>query len=230
VPVVAGSTPVVAFGDPLNAWVATVELNPSRAEFPDRTGRELTGKSRRLETLQSLGVKTLAQVSPAVARKIVTGCNEYFRRNPYTWFKRLEIILGVLRASYFDGTACHLDLVQWATDPVWGKLPKSQQRILIEKDRPFLREQINYGQFKLLLLNGRSVVEQFESLLSCPLETLGKDFPLPGWTLSAGKDHSGVPVIGWNLNLQSTPGIFNFNISVLARAIKSLLKSRRFIG
>jgi hypothetical protein len=39
--VVAGSTPVIAFGNPGGARVATLGLNPSRQEFLDVSGNEL---------------------------------------------------------------------------------------------------------------------------------------------------------------------------------------------
>src|SRR5439155_1423221 len=46
-PVVAGSTPVVAFGDPGRAHVATLGINPSAHEFLEG-GKLLVGGSRRL--------------------------------------------------------------------------------------------------------------------------------------------------------------------------------------
>lgn len=45
--VIAGSTPVVAFGDPVESWVATVGINPSQAEFLDESGDLLDGPDRR---------------------------------------------------------------------------------------------------------------------------------------------------------------------------------------
>jgi hypothetical protein len=37
------------------------------------------------------------------------------------WFDQMEeFVLTNTGYSYFDGTACHLDLIQWATDPVWS--------------------------------------------------------------------------------------------------------------
>ena len=37
-------------------------------------------------------------------------------RNPYSWFNPLEALLNAAAgASYYKRSACHLDLVQWAT-------------------------------------------------------------------------------------------------------------------
>ena len=56
--VVPGSTPVVAFGDPFVATVATLGINPSLREFLNG-GQFLDGPSRRLATLRSLGAESL---------------------------------------------------------------------------------------------------------------------------------------------------------------------------
>src|ERR1700675_1585 len=103
IPVVAGSTPVVAFGNVQKAEVATLGLNPSRLEFLDRDGNELTGEERRLETLSSLRESDLSSASPDAIRRVFEGCNDYFQRRPYRkWFDDLEkTILCPLEESYY---------------------------------------------------------------------------------------------------------------------------------
>ena len=94
-------------------------LNPSNLEFVGKTGRLLTGGERRLATLNSLGLRRLSCGSKRDAQQIADDCANYFdrERNPYRrWFDRLEPLLKAIGASYYDGTACHLDLVQWATN------------------------------------------------------------------------------------------------------------------
>lgn len=54
--IVEHSTPVLSFGDPLRAEVATLGINPSRLEFYSPAGVILTGGERRLATTASLGV------------------------------------------------------------------------------------------------------------------------------------------------------------------------------
>lgn len=79
--VVAGSTPVVAFGDSLTASIATLAINPSSAEFQAR-GVLLRGPGRRLATLESLGIDRMEDATEDHARQIVQECGTYFDR---TW-------------------------------------------------------------------------------------------------------------------------------------------------
>ena len=79
-PVMPGSTPVVAFGDPHTSRVATLGLNPSKVEFLDRDGLMLTGDNRRLETLASLGCADLTSAPDSLVEQVLAGCNGYFRR------------------------------------------------------------------------------------------------------------------------------------------------------
>jgi hypothetical protein len=80
--VVPGSTPVIAFGDPTAARVATLGLNPSRVEFLSRGG-VLLHADRRLETVRSLGVTSMQHANPDAVQRVWDGCRGYFRRNPY---------------------------------------------------------------------------------------------------------------------------------------------------
>jgi hypothetical protein len=48
--IVARSSPVLSFGDPLTADVATLAINPSRKEFYSTAGELLAGAKRRLAT------------------------------------------------------------------------------------------------------------------------------------------------------------------------------------
>ena len=164
--VVPGSTPVVSFGNAQSATIATLGLNPSRQEFLDENGEELAGSSRRLATCQSLGVEDLSRAPEDAIRQVVEDCNTYFRRNPYhRWFNQLERVLKVIDASYYDHSACHLDLVQWATDPAWGKLRLPNVRHqLLESDGPFLLQQLRNEQIRVLLINGRGVIRQLQKL------------------------------------------------------------------
>jgi hypothetical protein len=210
-PIVPGSTPVLAFGDPNQARVATLGLNPSRVEFLGRDGNELVGEKRRLPTLRSLGVARLTDAPSEVLEKVVDGCNGYFDRNPYTqWFDPLDQINEAgCGASYQDGSACHLDLVQWATDPTWrGLRPPSLRRALIEADRGFFLRQVNEEEVEILLLNGVSVVREFEKASQVSLLRT-EDVTAGGYAKS--KMFQGalgeVRVIGWSINLQSSPGV-----------------------
>jgi hypothetical protein len=121
--VVCGTTPVLSFGDLRHAEVATLGINPSWREFVE-DGRLLAGPHRRLATLESLGAQSTSLLTQQHVLTVVEACASYFHRNPYRrWFDPLDKILqAALGVSYYGGRACHLDLVQWATDPVWGEL------------------------------------------------------------------------------------------------------------
>lgn len=172
---VPGSTPVVAFGDPARAEVATLGINPSVDEFVER-GRFLTGDRRRLATMESLDAERLDRLTDEQVATVVADCAAYFHRRPYRrWFDPLdELLRAGAEAGYYDGSACHLDLVQWATDPVWGRIPdRSLQRALFEDGVPHLRAQLARENVRLVLLNGRQVIDQ---VLPGP-----DPEPLPGW-------------------------------------------------
>ena len=202
--VVPGSTPVVAFGNARTAKVATIGLNPSSNEFQDRSGQDLVGCFRRLATHRSLGVYDLATASPAIIAKVLNDCNTYFQRNPYRWwFGQLESILQACGASYCDGSACHLDLVQWATKPTWTEVPSTAQSCLLDSDLPFLKEQFRNENIELLLVNGRRATKEFESAFCtklrelCPVEACGKTTQLyDGFILDR------VRVIAWSAFVQ----------------------------
>jgi hypothetical protein len=224
VPIVPGSTPVVAFGDVRKSVIATLGWNPSKLEFLDRNGSELVGKKRRLETLTSIGETNLASASAEAVNLIFDSCNNYFRRQPYSWFKKLEKVLKIAGDSYFDGSACHLDFVQWATNPVWGMLSLSCQAGLLEADLPFLRRQLSQEKIRFLLLNGKGVVLAYRKHLHGKLT----ESPIPGGArlkLYVGRDTQGLRVIGWNINLQSNFGVSNHEIDVIGKAVKTAMNT-----
>jgi len=222
-PVVRGSTPVVAFGDVRGAEVATLGLNPSKKEFLDDNGNELTGAEQRLETLTSLKESDLSLASPGVIRKVFDCCNNYFQRNPYRkWFDKLEDILTPLEWSYYSGSGCHLDLVQWATNPTWRGLPHDDGKTLIEGDLWFLRKQVSHEHIRVLLLNGSSVVKAYTTSFGCELVQKGISGRV-GWNLFVGRNEQGVRVIGGNKNLQGSPGVSKEDRKVLSMAIKKEL-------
>ncbi len=159
--VLPGSLPVVSFGDPNAATVATLSLNPSWLEFLSASGAWLLGSERRLASLVSLGVDDPRHLDDAQVAQIVAESNAYFRGpNWYRgWFRWLEALLQESQAgSYLDGSACHLDLVQWATKPAQGELSASVWERLVEQDREFLHWQLGNSNVAVVLLNGASVV------------------------------------------------------------------------
>lgn len=109
------STPVLGFGDYYRASVSTVGLNPSFREFNNHNGLLLSPKNR-LETLKTLNIQNISHALPYQLQLIECACLQYFNKNPCkSWFNKFNPILNVLSASYYNGEACHLDLVQSTT-------------------------------------------------------------------------------------------------------------------
>jgi hypothetical protein len=100
--VAPGSTPVIAFGDPAHARVATLDINPSRNEFLDSQGRMLDGDRRRLATLPSLSAGRLDELTDGQVAEVIADCAAYFQRNPYRlWFERLDQLLRTAAEASF---------------------------------------------------------------------------------------------------------------------------------
>lgn len=223
--IVERSTPVLSFGDPLRAEVATLGINPSRLEFCSSAGVFLRGDERRLATTDSLGAAPGQPLTVDQARQVVADCNSYFDRNPYDWFKPLDALLGqAVGVSYFDRTACHLDLVQWATDPVWGRLGDSASAgLLLAEGRPYLELLLSRSDVHLVLLNGAAVVRQVSRAGLAQLHEV-KRIPVGSIVcrLFAGEGR-GINYVGWSANLQSSFGISNEFKQRLAQEIQELV-------
>ena len=205
-----GSTPVVAFGNPLTAKVATVGINPAANEFLDGKGNLLSGDSRRLADFESLGIQEYSEIDESVARTVLNESNTYFLRDEsvYRWFGALQkYVLDPLGFSFKEASAAHLDLVQWSTDPVWGKIQDDAARdLLIQDDIRFLGEMLGAGSYSRVFLNGSTVVDTLQEFGLVDIEEVGLT-PLG----KKGKQSSlwkGRVVgteslcLGWGLNLQ----------------------------
>ena len=202
---VPGSTPVISFGHPLNPAVATLGINPSSGEFLSN-GRLLQGHQRRLATLQSIGATSHDDVDQASAATIINDCASYFQRNPYRWFNVLDRILTeALGVSYFHETACHLDLVQWATDPIWKDLAREQQARLLDGDREFLRRQLAHEGYKVVVVNGATAIRWAEAAGIVTWQETDRIEAPPTARFSVGQGE-GTLFVGWSCNLQSQPG------------------------
>ena len=193
--------------------MATLGLNPSSQEFLD-SGVLLAGGRRRFETLDSLGVPDqdtgLANAPDRVVDAAWKGCCVYFQRRPYRrWFGVLEDVLAAVDASYWRSTACHLDLSPWATDPTWTSLDAIERETLLTDGRPVLETLLRRAQPKLLLANGRRVLNELTAAFGLRLEVVGQ-LSGPGrrtTQLLAGSGPLGIPVFGWSVNLQSSFGV-----------------------
>jgi len=204
--IISGSTPVLAFGDPVESWVATLGINPSRAEFLDAAGALLDGSDRRLATLPSLGVERYEDLTPDHAVAIVDDCATYFDRRPYHWFRPLDALLDhALDATFAARTACHLDLVQWATRPLWGELPAEDQDELQRQDVGFLRKQLTSLGHRVVVVNGTSAMRSVERNRLVRWHHVHTLNGPPTAQFSVG-EAGDTRFVGWTCNLQSQPG------------------------
>jgi hypothetical protein len=217
------ASPVISFGSPLTSTVATVGLNPSNLEFVDAAGVPLEPHNR-FETLRTLKLHNWSRRATDEVQKVWWSCENYFRHRPYDrWFKPLDRVLAGLGVSYYSqvGSACHLDLVPFATDKKWSSLDSTTRSELIVHGLPSLIRTIKASNVRVLVLNGASVLKTFEQLVDGP--ALHK-ISVPKWTLCGGTVSgyaaSGrvsslrgmdlgreVLVVGFNHNIQSSFGV-----------------------
>lgn len=223
--VIAWGAPVPSFGDLASSKVATLGLNPSNREFVDDSGNELIGSFRRFHTLNSLGLQSWADADSRHLQLIVDSCRLYFEGNPYDrWFKRLDQIILGANASYYSrfATACHLDLIPYATARKWMELKPAQRTTLLTLSADTLALLLRDSEIRVLILNGKSVVECFQTMTGVSLDCR----PMKEWNLPRqggsvrgfayqGTIHgiSGIPlrnplkVLGYNHNIQSSFGV-----------------------
>ena len=190
--VIPWGSPIPAFGNPSHARVATLGLNPSSREYVDSRGNELAGSSRRFHTLHSLGLRSWGDANAQHLRSIILYCHSYFCRNPYDrWFRVLDRILSGLGVSYYsEGGACHLDLIPYATSPKWMALTASQRASLLSVGVKTFSELLGDSDIRVLILNGRSVVDHFQAFAGVELQRR----EMPGWSLPR---RVGAPVRGF---------------------------------
>ncbi|MGZ0704784.1 hypothetical protein [Pseudomonas piscis] len=224
--VISWATPVPYFGDPCKATIATVGLNPSDREFVSSDGVELTESARRFYTLASLNLTNWSELTSVQLESIHTSCTEYFSRNPYdAWFKPLDLLLKGTNDSFYSSLfhACHLDLIPYATSVKWGFLKPWQRESLLAISASFLGLVLKYSPIKMLVLNGKSVVENFELATGASFQRE----PMEAWRLPrkngnhiGGFSYEGkisrmadidlgrdVYVLGYNHNIQSSYGV-----------------------
>lgn len=239
--VITWGSPVPTFGNLKQAKIATLGLNPSNKEFVDNEGKELIGEERRFHTLKSLSLKSWEEALPSDIASIIQLCNEYFYRNPYdNWFKRLDFLISGTSMSYYfpSSSACHLDLIPFATSTKWGDLANWQKSELLEQYGDTLGELLRQSSIKVLILNGKSVLENFQKVSNIKYDvTEMAEWTLPrrgcegvtglayeGTCTSIG----GVPlndailVLGFNHNIQSSYGI----TSKVQQAIRKWIASK----
>jgi hypothetical protein len=218
--VVSGSLPLTHFGQIESARTVTVGINPSVREFcsSSKPRRLLPETAKRVIDREVLGLDDKSVPSLDDARRAVDSFDRYFEGpNSLSWFAQFQKwALDPLGFSYIDGTVAHLDLVQWATDPVWRDLPDAVRKELVSTDSVFLSEQIRLTRPALVLFNGATVVNEMSKYGQFEIEETGL---IPGagpFKYFRGKCGS-ARAIGWSLNIQSQPDKGNSAKTALQR-------------
>jgi hypothetical protein len=237
--VIPWGAPVPSFGDVQSSHLATLGLNPSNREFMDEDGSELVDQQRRFPTLGSLGLSTWSDTRAKHINMISDACRDYFSRNPYDgWFRRLDRLISGTGYSYYgSGGACHLDLVPYATEKKWTMLSPTQRKALINRTGDALGQLLRSSPVRMLVLNGRTVVDAFQQMTEVTLETrrvTAWDLPRRDGAGVAGIAFSGlvrsihgielkrnVHVFGYNHNIQSSFGVTSGVMGAISRWIGS---------
>lgn len=205
--IVRGSVPITAFGRFDDARVATLSLNPSYLEFSSNKGLPLGEDKRRLLSRNDFGLSDADALDSKSAGRVIDSFRNYFSddANPYKkWFGPMEKrVLSAVGASYWKGTATHLDLSQWATNPIWNKLSPSSRDAILATDLPFLRQQLESKKFDLVLLNGITVISEISRTGFISLE-IEKSEEVRGKKVNFYSGSAlGTTFLGWNWYLQS---------------------------
>ena len=207
---VAGSLPVLFFGDALSARLLTVGLNPSDQEYLDRQGAELNGARRRFHTLASLGAQSREELTDDQCRVAMEAMRGYFDtgRPVYRWFRPLARVVEAMGASFLARTAAHLDLVQEPTRPVWSVLPEPERAALLVTDLPFLRWQLTNLPARAIACNGQTVLRSVIELTGAKVVKTGALQRILWTTARADGGHGGcLGIVGWNYPLTRPTGL-----------------------
>jgi hypothetical protein len=234
--IIPWSCPVLCFGDPSTSRVATLGLNPSNREFVDDLGRELDGPLRRFHTLSSLGLDNWESANAKHLQLILESYHAYFLRNPYDgWFRKLDYIISGTNASYYEfpSTACHLDLIPYATAQKWTALSHFDRSSLLRHAGNVLGLLLRDCPIEVLVLNGNSVVETFQQISGVQLDKQAMDdwlLPRRSTTGVTGFAYKGfvrtildvglerdVLVLGFNHNIQSSFGVTSEVVAAIHR-------------
>lgn len=222
------AVPIFSFGNPNGANVASISINPSSKEFTEGVNEALPHGKQRFESPWMadgpFDLKSLTQIQ--------ADGNDYFKRTGIdrkptfyrSWFGVMERLLNSAptRHSYLDGSACHLDLSPWASDPVWGFLSTEERDEHLRIGLPVLLHQLGFtngvdkprtSTIRKILLNGRTAKEEvFKALGVQPTDTSSHTEMLVSATsktplkIDQGKIH-GIDFVAWNIPLARAFGV-----------------------
>lgn len=201
------STPVISFGNFERARIGTLGINPSSNEFYSKD-KLFAPDKKRLVDLESLEITSHKQITEGKAQEVLEGCYNYFNTRPLKWFDDFERLLNAKSFSYRDGSASHIDLVQWCTIPVWRDIPSFERRRLLEFDRDFFHWQIENNDMQVIILGGRQVLNEVQAIPGTKLDLVSKHHYFSknrkvSYDIYKMDDFKGRKLVGWSVNLQT---------------------------
>jgi hypothetical protein len=110
-------------------------------------------------------------------------------------------------ASFAEGSAVHLDLVQEPTHPTWSALPRDQRDRLLSDDLRFLAWQIRRFPFRAVICTGKTASVHTQRALGVAVEETGRVARIEWWRGSASLAGRRVGFAGWNYPLARPTGL-----------------------
>jgi hypothetical protein len=158
-----GTVPILYTGNYAGAKACTISLNPF--EFYAKKG-EVHPIARK----EAFGKEDNEPLSDKDAEAVLKFCDTYFDNKQVSFFNQLEEIIGGFGSySYNKGTCVHLDLVQWETTPLWGKLSQNIRDYHLNNDGEILSGLLK-KDFEFIFLNGNKVVKTVSKRFNLDLE------------------------------------------------------------
>lgn len=224
--IIPWASPVPFFGDPKQALLATIGINPSDKEFINSNGYEISNTERRFHTLTSLKLETWDEITNTNLKKLEASCLNYFQNNPYnSWFSPLNSLISSAGFSYYSNLfhACHLDIIPFATSKKWGTISNQEQLQLIKAYGVYIGYILSDSKIETIILNGTTVIRLFSNISNVSLTREN----IPDWDIlhSSGNKVRGLAfrghvstilgielgrkilVLGYNHNIQSSFGV-----------------------
>jgi hypothetical protein len=210
--------PIQYFGKIDTAKIATIGLNPSDKEFYSDKFEELTSGLRRFNTLSSLNINNWRNIEKINILQLKYSMDKYFKINPYKrWFNQLENLFFDTGYSYYNDSACHIDLTPYATTVKWSSLSKSEQIHLLKESKHDFISTVEKSKVTAIVLNGSSVINGFLNSFDLELDKQKNE----KWDIKTSRgvvagysfkgvitlDKRKILVLGYNHNLQSSFGL-----------------------
>ena len=156
--VVKQSIPICFFGNLEATRIATIGINPAKDAFSSNSA---------LPNREVFPAKDNEFLTVEQAENIYNALITYFNRPYHSFFKKLEtFVTPVFNCHYSDGTMVHLDIVPWATNNNWAKVPQAIKKVFIEEYKEILVKIIKESNINIFFVNGKTVKNELQKMLN----------------------------------------------------------------